>query len=716
MPQQVILNLDQLDDPLIGDGTSSFAGGMFSNEQANLIGENESSLLLNCDRERTGRITTRKGSVLLGGGPVPGGGPIIQGMAYYGVGAEGYLVVASGGKLWRESGASWVQIARGGVPDNADLEIIKIGNASAAYVVGTTIIGVSNLHGVVANGDVMMIRSDVGFEYTILSHSETGANTTSITIAAPGLATPLAASAFIYIKRLGAKVNNGPGYPGGTTTIAIDGIVGAPAANDIFIIPGERIFHTLTGTPTVTSLTFTPGLQAEYVASSDTDPIVFALGNNKLFWTSGIGSIYSWDGTYTADLSVQDFVDWVSGILAAPKDVKWIVWFQNRLIAAGSTDDDESLWFSDFGDPTHWDANFQEISIGGGESDRISVIIPWMDQNLVVGKEHAIYVVNMDPAQNPDPSDSTLLVASYGIKVITHFMGIGAPRSVAQVGGPGGDVFFIASDKQVRSLKRTIAAENQQEISLPVSYPIQDQLNRISVDFIANATGYYWNNKYMLACPIDGQEDPNILFVFDTSMPNGGNWSGVWQGWFPTAFTTKLLGEGRQALVIGQSNNMVLQWLEGIGADETDLDTYRDDASEIVTAVLTRGYTLGDFFNWKTGLACEFEFSDSLAFVNVTAQLNQLTQPGSVANFDTITFQPLVLPFMLPVVLPGASFRRQQYDLHRLGQWRELQLYIYSPAKKLSMRSIKIKGWIDTTQIQTLEATPFLNSPEPAMP
>src|SRR5215469_15492132 len=175
MPQPVQLNIEQLDDPLIGDGTSSFMGGMSSNDQANLIGENESSLLLNCDRERTGRITTRKGSILLGGGPVPSGGSIIQGIAYYWTPANKYLVVGSGGKLWRlQEPSTWVQIATGGVPLGAEVDIYKLASVNATLAVGATTIPVSGLTGIVVSGDLFILQNDPGqFKYTVTGHTET---------------------------------------------------------------------------------------------------------------------------------------------------------------------------------------------------------------------------------------------------------------------------------------------------------------------------------------------------------------------------------------------------------------------------------------------------------------------------------------------------------------------------------------------------------------
>jgi hypothetical protein len=727
MPQRVIFNLDQMDDEPLGDGTSSFTGGMVSNEQANLIAENESSNLLNWDAETTGKITTRQGSIVLGGGALPVGS-IIQGMAFYWSGANKYLVVATNGRLFAQIGAGWVQIALGGIFDNDVIEVIKLGRINhvgppAVYDIGTTVLDVDGFAGPVIPGDKFTLwQRDKGYEYTIASVTPAfPGTTTQITIAPPGTVVKTYDNDQIIIKRFGARVNNAAGYPGGTVSINIDGITGPLGNGDKFVVTGEELIHTIsTHTETAgntTTIGFgsggTPAIQGEYVASDGAVPIIFALGGNKLFWTDGVLSIHSWDGKHTGNLSYGNIYD--NGTEPPPTAVKWIAWFQNRLIAAGPAVSPESIWFSDFGDGTRWDSIFQEMEVGGGESDPIVAVVPWVDANLVVFKQHSIYILNMDPAQNPDPSDPTLLVASYGIRLLTHYVGCPAPQSIAQVGGPGGDIFFIGSDKQVRSLRRTIAAASQQEMGPAVSLDVQNILKRITIDSIEKCTGYYWNNRYFIFTPLDGEVYPSTGLVYSTAL---NKWSGVWKGWLATAFCTKLLDNSRQALVIGQSNNTVLQWLGDTGADETLPDTYRDAVLgvagvDIPTALLTRGYTFGDFFNWKTGLNCEFEFFDSLAFVNVSAVLDQLTQGGDVASFDTTTFKPLILPFDIPAVLPGPAFKRKQFDLQHFGQWRELQLYIYSASKKLSLRSIKVTGFIDTVQLQTLESTPSIDSPNP---
>ena len=85
--------------------------------------------------------------------------------------------------------------------------------------------------------------------------------------------------------------------------------------------------------------------------------------------------------------------------------------------------------------PVSWDRNYQKVRIGGGESDPITGLLAWTDYNLLVFKKNSIYVINLDPSQNPTPDDPTLLVACFSVKQLHKLIGCPAPLTAQQVGG-----------------------------------------------------------------------------------------------------------------------------------------------------------------------------------------------------------------------------------------------------------------------------------------
>jgi hypothetical protein len=714
MPQALALNYDALDDPIIGDGTPSFGGGMVYNEQPSLLAENESAYMLNMDRTRTGKATTRKGCVKLGSGPVDSG--IIQGMTYFFTKDYSYLVAACNKKIYKFESGTWTQIATGGILDDDSIEIVKTGNINNAsgYAIGdgvTADITVDGFTGSVTDGldKFILSQQDKYFEYLIVAHTDTAGNVTGLRIAAPGLVDKTYDNSIVIIKREGAQVNNGGGYAGGTTTIAIDNILGDIKNGDKFRVIGEEVIHTISSHTTtagnVTGLTFTPAIQGAYSASSATVWIMFANGLDKIYWCDGVGDIYSWDGQHTGRLQGNI---WDYGAFPPPSGCSVLVWFQNRLIASGIATEPDAVYFSDILDATRWDNNFNKIRVGGGESDPIVMLVPWNDLNLACFKEHSAYVINMDPSQNPVPEDSTLLVSSFAIRMISRHIGCASPRAIQQVGGTGGDIFFLGSDRQVRSLRRTVAAEAQQELGQALSLQIKNSLDHIPKANLHNVVAFYFSSRYFLATPLDTDFPvsayPQSVWVWDGAF---SNWSGRWT-WKATSFSSMSIAAGVIALAIGRSDGTVYQWLEDTSPDEGLATTYQDDGVDYQTWLLTRAYTLGDLFSTKTGLYLELEFTDSLATIVVYAvidQQNQLTP--LLLNFPTTSLVPLRLPFVIPAVLPGAVFVRAEKDLHQLGQFRDLQLDIASFSGKLSLRTIKMTGFMDTLQLQTLGDTPL---------
>ena len=146
------------------------------------------------------------------------------------------------------------------------------------------------------------------------------------------------------------------------------------------------------------------------------------------------------------------------------------------------------------------------MRIGGGDSDPIPTYAVDGFQHDRVQKEFDQSCDTDPPEPGPDRSDA--LVASFGVKRVHTHLGCPAPWTAVQVGGgssgPGSDVFFLDFDKKVRSIRRVLAAETQQEIGDAISFPIQDVLDLANISNINRCVSFYHNDHYILAFPIDG--------------------------------------------------------------------------------------------------------------------------------------------------------------------------------------------------------------------
>ena len=126
------------------------------------------------------------------------------------------------------------------------------------------------------------------------------------------------------------------------------------------------------------------------------------------------------------------------------------------------------------------------------------------------------------------------------VKTIHRRIGCPAPFSAVQVGGgssaPGSDVFFVDGDKKVRSIRRVLGAETQQELGDAVSLPLQDVLDRINQTWISRCVAFYHNDHYILAFPKAGSTRPDSVVAYNLLTQS---WCGEWTGWEPTAFAMR---------------------------------------------------------------------------------------------------------------------------------------------------------------------------------
>jgi hypothetical protein len=679
-----------------------------------------------------------------------GTGTLIQGLTSFQTPDFNYIVAVNGGKMWAFNGTAWVQIATGGIADNDDVFIARFGLINQpgsagppvippGYTAGTTVLAIDGMVGTVGIGEKLYFTTNLFtdfFEYTIHDQNGViaGANTTQITLEQPGLVFDVQDDWGLVVLRP-AKVNHPGGYPGGYTgAIAIDGYTGIAQTGEYFVVASENVQHKIsahtetgsgTSTATVSITDAVTPLQTDWAAADSNVPVVFAEGMDQLFFCDGVGPIYGWNGKNVRNFSSASLLDLLSGTYVAgqttpPTACNILVWFQNRLIASGVSSAPDTVYFSDVLDPTSWDQNFQTTRIGGGESDPITGLIPWTDLNMLVTKKNSIYLVNCDPAQNPDPTDPTLLIASFAVKKIHGLIGCPAPWTACQVGGgsssPGSDVFFMDGDKKMRSIRRVLAAETQQEIGDPISMPIQDYLDRCNIQYIQRATAIYHNDHYILAFPIDGATRPNAVAAYNLLTQT---WCGEWNGWAPTCFARRTDLGSYTKLIFGQSSQTsgahlislpdtggtVFQWFDDLAMEEETTASYQDNGIDFGTSILTRAITFGDPFMYKTGLNVEFEFDESVSpAVTIQVLLDKVPQAQLIAPpFSTLSAPSVRIPIVIPFTLGSSpSLLRMSFDLQRYGTWRELQFLITTTQGKLSMRSIRLTGFSDSIRLQSI--------------
>lgn len=397
-----------------------------------------------------------------------------------------------------------------------------------------------------------------------------------------------------------------------------------------------------------------------------TGAVRYAQGINKLYFCDGVNNIWSWDGTNAVDLG---------NALATqpPAAPRWITWHTNRLCAAGMDAERDAIYFSQFLDGATWDKTNWQIRVGAGEDDKITGLVSWSNFNLVVLKQKSIWIVNCDPTVTP---------AEFTIKCVHRKIGCTNPDTAVQVGS---DIFFL-SDSGVRSLKYTLATEEQSEVGEALSSPVQDIIQRAST-FPSFAT--YWNNRYILSITVDAALTSYCL-VYNTLV---NSWSGYWTGLnYPSNFAYRIVANSPDHLVFANSSGEVMEWLDFVARADENLSTYQDEGVNIPTTIRTRALDFGERLSPKTGLNVEVELFDS-----VTAN-GALSYRKDASTTDTAIGSAMAASNAYGAA--AKDFRPNPTDLQNIGPFRELSLKIASTSGRLGVRSVVANAFLDTIKLQ----------------
>lgn len=413
-----------------------------------------------------------------------------------------------------------------------------------------------------------------------------------------------------------------------------------------------------------------------YTASSATLEVNFAQLVDKIYWTDGSGLAYRYDGT-----TIQASSAWGIGT-QPPTGSKFVVEHRNRLIWGGDPTTPQTVYPSDVLDPNTPASN--AIQIGKGDGDAITGYLSWIQDSLLVFKERSIHVVDISGGVG----------ANATIQKIHGTIGCVSHRSIKQIGADsiGQDVFFLTKDG-VRSVLTTVQ-DGQQGITPPLSFPINDIIQRINWTFANTANAVYWNNRYMLAVPLDSAQTPNYVLVYHVI---NKSWSGYWVGWSPTIFCISAFS-GDLRLNFGQTDGKVLQWLDYIPENSTNNLSYQDDAIDIVTSFDSKAYIFNNLQNKKLGYSMEIEFYQSKAIVDVLVQIDGQTPTIALSGFDTNAGAGFLVPFTLPLTIGTSGIKRATIDLMRFGEFREMQIIVQATAAKVALKTIQLMAFLRQPQ------------------
>lgn len=410
------------------------------------------------------------------------------------------------------------------------------------------------------------------------------------------------------------------------------------------------------------------------LTSSSSDDVYFAQLEDKLFFCDGNSALKYFDGASVKTIPTS---------AGAPPKIRLIASHTSRLFAVSDIEPD-TIYASDLLDAegtSSWSVS-QTIRIGG-DGDPITAIFPWTGFRLLAFKRNATYVINADP--------SAASIADWSIEAIDRSVGCVAPKSLAQVGA---DVYWLALDG-VRTLRRTLAG-TEQEISEPISRPIDTIIQTINYNHIQKSAGFFYQNRYFLSIPTENSVSPNETIVWNTGFKS---WSGRWT--MAGNCFARYTKAPNDDLCFGTNDGRVLRWLGNISDNVEVAQNFTDSGVGVVTRITTREFTFGDVVSLKSLYGIDLEFYKSDANAKIDIIFDGGSSETIYSSLQTSSTS-LVLPFILNANanLGSGGTKRRGRDLSGRSSFRGLQVSIESNSGKLAVRSVAVSAFMESYKPQ----------------
>lgn len=417
-----------------------------------------------------------------------------------------------------------------------------------------------------------------------------------------------------------------------------------------------------------------------YAATDSTRQVCLAQLINTLYLADGAANLMSWDGTTLTDLGNN------ASDGTKPPIGSIIITDVFRMWMAGVSTVPDQLSCSLLGDPATWDATYLSIRVGNGDGDPITGLAAWTNNQIVVFKRNSVYIVAANPSNTGGGSSGSLSNAT--ITKLSDTIGCVSHRSISIVGT---DVWFL-SDFGVTSVG-LVFAQAQSEIKVPLSLPIQDLIDRINWPFAFTAASFFWNNRFLLAVPLDEDTSPTTILVYNTQRQG---WSGTWTQMEPVCWALSKAG-GNERLNFGRQDGAVYRWLDYVLLNQEIRSTFQDNGLDIASSVRSRALIFSDAVFSKSPFTVTPEFVDSLDAATVSVNFDE-SGDQLVENALPTTGAPLYLPFTLPATLPNNGVFRQQLALQQFPEFRSMEVVVSATVGKISTRAIVATSFINTLE------------------
>ncbi len=284
--------------------------------------------------------------------------------------------------------------------------------------------------------------------------------------------------------------------------------------------------------------------------------------------------------------------------------------------------------------------------------------------NIPVGEERAIVALR----------DAGMIVLGgdeiWGINPSTIPSALDKPEKLLNIGCVAGktaiqvgdDVLFLATDG-VRGVFRTQQDKLQLGQSFPLSFPIKDEVESIAWSNIEKATAVWFDNKYLLALPVDGSSTNNEVWVFYPALQA---WA-VFTGWNVGGWIKVRISGEEKLYYIDSTDDVVYQAFKN-NTDENASGT----AVAITYTEIGRKEDMGKPTEKKVGgdILVKFAATSGTVTIDVSFDESDFENLGTLdVGGNNVTF-----PVTFPVDFNLQNVAFDKFSLEGKGSWYRIQL------------------------------------------
>jgi hypothetical protein len=275
----------------------------------------------------------------------------------------------------------------------------------------------------------------------------------------------------------------------------------------------------------------------------------------------------------------------------------------SRIFAAGDPANPSRLYYSDTGTKVgnfniSLDSNAGFVDVFKNDGFKITSIIPFQG-GVIVFKENAIFKFDFVQASGDFDGDGVEESVSLPqLSEITRSFGCISFRSTQYVEN---DVIFAAKKDGRLAFYSLGNQENYAGNVLrtnELSIKVQEKLEDVNVDYLENASGFYYNNIYGCSMPTNNSSVNNRIWCLDTRF---GAWT-YWEDLKPATFVTFNGSDGTQKLYFGEDD----------GGDVVEMfkEDRNDDGQPIEVRFSTKSFNQDQFYIIKKFKDPVFQFKD----------------------------------------------------------------------------------------------------------